>query len=1741
MTHAWQREMIRVGGLLVLFSCLLWSVHGQVLRQKPVLPVAPPAVPPVGPEKIRNAESNLPFSALHLIERSEYRRYLEVARDCIKDKAWQDACTALQTLLDNKEDFYVRLKERDPRTGRETERRTSMKYEANRLLSQMPEEGLEVYEQRFGGKAQHLLEAAKAKGDLEALAEVASRYRYTRAGAEADELLAIHLLDQGQFFMAALRFEQILERNRQRWPVSDRLLLEAVLAFRRAGQTEQAERAWKALQEHLEKTGGLKLGKEVVAQEQLERFLEQLPRSEVVGAYDWPLIRGNLSNSAQAKGSPPLLDQPLYRWRLAPGKGDMGGDFEDAERLQAVEQVNNHLRNLAQRLQKESQLTLVPGFFPLAVNGRILMRTYFGLSCFTLRELRDRNGELLAKAGELDWRADFDVSLGNLFHPHGKIDPGQIHSWLQFYASTSGGAGAYELLCENSKVGTLSTDRQRVYAVDDLAVPPPPMYQQFPPGAIVIGNGFPQLPPGVQNLAYNNSLRAYDVQTGKLVWEQGPLARQRSDFNTGLFLGPPLPLGGKLYALFEHHNGELELVCLNPQDGSLLGPRQPLGTVEQAEQAWHNLSRRIHAVHLAYAEGILVIPTHAGELLGVDLLSRTLAWAYPYRERSPEQEPPLGGVPPGMVFPGRPGLAPLSPQITRNWCNTPPILVEGKVVFTAPDARSVHCLNLRDGSLVWKRPQNEGDLFLAGVWNGKVVVVGKRGVRLLRLATGETLRFLPLHDMPAGQGMACHNVYYLPLRNGEICAIDLEQDALRGRNQPLSETATGGNLLFYEGVVLVQTPTEVLVYPQLQTRLELAEQAVQQHPDDLAKREERGELRLAAGQVASAVEDLYTVLHPPAGQTLPEGLRQRARDKLYLALTDLFRNQFDLASKYLDDYRELCKVPGKPEEEQRRQAQLLRLLAEGWEAQGRLVEAFQAYKEFGALSLYRGRTIPLSEDPSLQIPVTAWLRSRIASMLARASAEQRRPLEERIAAEWQQVLSRNDPAALRSFATMFDLSSAVGRQARLHLAESLLAHNERAAFLEAELNLLQLRKGPWKKDPDIGGRALELLARLELRRGTEESAQRAVAYLRQLAAEFPQVRFQGKTGAELVNDVATDKRLLPYLATGPARWPDAPLKVRELGPEASREFLQSRADLQSPWGKVVLMPRNTDPLLDTCRLVLHVSFPDNPSVSLLDVNDYRLRWTQSLGPGGLNNQTTYLTAFNNLYQQTYNNPAAHHNVPWRFFLACGHLAVFQVGVRAVAVDLSTGQKLWDYSLLEAPLAVTSSQLQAWDDPQRGDTYLIQTVPAAPFGGMQQQRVRVGRVAVVQPGYVALQLARSLVVLDPLQGLPLWSKADLASDMQVFGDEDYIYLVSSNLTGGSQVLRALDGMPVQVPDFAAVYAQRLHVEGRQLLAAETRGQTATVRRYDILEGKDLWRRTFTGDFAVLRTPTPALVGLLDRQSGQVLVLDGGSGQDLLQANALQGRITAEDLKNLSEPFLFADPDHIYVALNQPLDGRKVAGPVLSNFIYGLHWAPVNGWVLAFHRHDGQRQEKDRLLQWKKGDLHWHTCTPQYHRLMLLDYADRLPILLFSGRYQQPLAGGFNGLRWVAQTESFDKRNGKLLYASGEQLVNAVSPQFLALTCDPAEGTVNLIGLGGMVQHYADDGRKRPFQTGRMQPAVPPSLGVVEQAAVPGGFPAWQVQIPLQAGALVPVPPGGGVIVMPAPAPAPPLLPQRPQKR
>src|SRR5262249_27431188 len=175
--------------------------------------------------------------------------------------------------------------------------------------------------------------------------------------------------------------------------------------------------------------------------------------------------------------------------------------------------------------------------------------------------------------------------------------------------------------------------------------------------------------------------------------------------------------------------------------------------------------RRMQPCHLAYNDGILVCPTNAGAIIAVNLLTQSLAWAYSYRTgRDPYNPDGPQAMNPGFNprrFRAGMGMEMGMPNMSQErWYSAPPAIVNANVVFTAPDSNAVVCLSLRDGQRRWSVNRQAGDLYMAGVYNGKVLIIAKDSVRALKLSDGTLAwdRPRPI-GMPSGQGVASNGKY----------------------------------------------------------------------------------------------------------------------------------------------------------------------------------------------------------------------------------------------------------------------------------------------------------------------------------------------------------------------------------------------------------------------------------------------------------------------------------------------------------------------------------------------------------------------------------------------------------------------------------------------------------------------------------------------------------------------------------------------------------------------------------------------------------------------------------------------------------------------------------------------------------------------------------------------------------------------------------------------------------------------
>lgn len=754
---------------------LAWGLFVAILAGMGLSPAAGQVVPKKVPLKKASLQKQVPgvgkqpaepgrpqFSLLiNLPTDRDLERKLEAIREYMQVGAFREVTQALQDILDHRQDCFVPVSRADTKTISWR----SAHAEANRLLGSMPAKGRQVYEVLSGGRAGALLKEAKDKGDREKLAEVMRRYLHTQAGSEAAELLGMEHLDRGRYLMAAVCFGQLLEKA----DLPGMTLFKAAIALRRYGDDAGVQRTWKRLTEKF--PDGLTAGERRLSLAELKNMLDAPvdARPQSATTSDWLMFRGNASRSAAAVEFPAAASLTAS-WQMPMG-------IESTTKSWIDTAINN---------TQNRGHAIVPGFSPLAHAGKAIFRSHGNLQAVDL------------VSGELAWRSQMNGSLDfpvQLTPPSASIQS-QMTTWVESFLAQNPAT-----LVENTTQGTLSSDGQRVFAVEDLAVPPYQINPYYGNAVAIRINGRVMGNDPNTGQFKRNHLLCLESDTGRVTWALG--MQDDGPFHEAIFLGPPLPLEGKLYTLVEKDQ-EIRLCCLDPRDGKLLWT-QPLAQVKKTIH--EDFGRRTWAAPIAHADGILLCPTHSGAVVAVDLATRSLLWAHAYAQ-APQQPGPQKVMVNGRIR-VMPMRTPYIPRLAANWKNASPVIAQGKVLLTAPDANELHCLSLRDGALLWKTAWTAEDQYLAEARHDKVLIVGKQSCRALDLASGKVL-WNAATGMPSGQGALAGGQYLLPLRERAIAVIDMTNGHI-DRRMSLPADVAPGNLIVHRGRLISQSPTSIAV------------------------------------------------------------------------------------------------------------------------------------------------------------------------------------------------------------------------------------------------------------------------------------------------------------------------------------------------------------------------------------------------------------------------------------------------------------------------------------------------------------------------------------------------------------------------------------------------------------------------------------------------------------------------------------------------------------------------------------------------------------------------------------------------------------------------------------------------------------------------------------------------------------------------------------------------------------------
>lgn len=1584
------------------------------------------------------------------------RRQLVAAREYLgfAEVPWGTVAPLVQGILDAKSDSFFNI---ETRVGGEIRfHRISVKTEANRIIATFPEAGLQFYQQVFGPDAARLLDQAiKNNYDLPTLSDLSQRYFHTRAGAEGTILLATIHLERGNYLEAGYAFERLLARPGSDTIWTPRTLYKAALALKRSDDPRHAAlfaTVWDRLARAINKDGGLTLGRRNLTLQQVEAELTQPLRSihPQSAVREWAMLGGNVSRNAIADGGPPFLD-PVFR-------RDMFYTGDDSANLWIKEQLNA----LFDRGQHANKGVPLPGLFPVTAPDMIIYRSYDAVYAVATRD-HTYNGELY-RAGQVRWYSKV------VFGPHQLMSSdtdaladlgvrSQVSGWWATYQRNP----TASILYENPLVGSPVHDGENVYFVDDLSILPPPTLAN--PNFGIPANTQVPLSGDLADGIRAGQLVAVNMQTGAIVWELGrvlsrvakeikdvqlpnPLNEEEADKATdafrlcldAVFLGPPLPLNGRLYVLIEQ-GGTMRLLCLDPkslvkveglpsfQVPTLLWS-QKLGRPNETLPA--DSIRRPQGAFLAAGEGILVCPTNSGAVIGVDIMSRSLLWAHAYRKVEVPTRTP------GQPFGGRPTQVRSLPD--GRWRAAAPLVSGGRVILTAYDSNKLECLDLRTGKLLWEMPRDANDLYVGGVANDKVIVVSRNQVRAYHLAkldpkADANAAPTPLLawkgseniPTPTGHGAMSKGVYFVPVRKStagqdtapaaEIWAFNTETGVVSSktvarRSQNNDQTAALakfglGNLVFQDGMVFTQSAWEVAGYPQLELKMAEMNRRLKMNPKDPRGLTDRGMLRLDKGELKAAIADFKDAQQNDP----PEDVRRQLREKLYVAYTDLLYTDFPAGEQYLREYEGLCELPltgalpadkvRLEEETRRRKRTHLYLLARGREGQGRLGEAFDKYLELARFE--EGKSlIEIPDEPNVRMRPDVWARGRIEAMIRKAAnPEARKDLEARVNREWDEVKSGNDLNRLRDFVSVFGQFFPAGVQAEFKLANDLLQTNNDADSREAQTHLAQLRATA--TDPAIRARATDLLARLMIKNGLMEDA---VALFLQLGKDYADVPVRdGKTGTQLLTELLTDKRLLPYLE--PSRSPlPARVRAEELrgaggNPNMGLVEIEPEGDLLPAYRRlrfVLDLNTNTGGAAWTLRAIDKVTGTD------------RARFPPMSPP------------------QTYNLGTLPFH---KFVQASGHLLLVQLGTMVHCLDLAAGKEMWKINLLgEGVVNNPNANPVQPNVNMNADGDVIVKYAEGYY-------VTLGKAAVLQPGYVALLTRKGLEVVEPMGSSPkrLWTRDGLPERAQVYGDARHVLIVEvdeARKPVSTRLLRALDGMTVEGSVNAGLLmanARSYRIFGSTVLLSEGTGnEPRVVRLYDIATGKDVWRKQYDARAVPIESFSPDWAGAV-LSTGVVEILDARTGKPA-GTFKLDEKRRAGHLAGATDAQVFTDAERFYVVLNRDPAGPN-RRPGINNFNHALRTHKVNGPMYCFDR--------------ATGECRWFFEDVFDNQLLLVDQFADLPVVLAAAPMMDK-----NGV-YSYKVVVIEKDRGRLLFNKGVPNNGQV---FQAMTIDTRNGTVDI---------------------------------------------------------------------------------------
>ncbi len=1251
------------------------------LRRRTIALTAPalkPAPAPVEPTPEDNETKSLGLNFADTFELQRFNR----ARQMIHDERFAEAAILLADMVRQANEKWFQ-----PQRGVPQFR--ELRAEAERLISTLPPEGFAAIEQQFGAVAQQMLGAARSSGSTAGLLEVSKSYFSTKAGAEATYLLGVMDLDAGHLLAAAMHFERLATSSHERGEYEPQLSLKRSLCWSRLGEVRQAKRVLDELNRaypgQAAASDAFRLrGHSGSENKQSENWLNSWGKPPSALLNGWLMHRGQSDRNAESAAIIPWLEgQPIAPVITHPS-------------LETV------IKDMAREVST-NRLGRLPSVHPLVVGETIVMRT--------MTELRavSANGDLL-------WAAPQEDTLWHVLQPSRDSQRNNQQAVLSDFVR--------DRLWDDSTYGTLSSDGRLVFVVEGDRFDATPDYQRFTVGP----DGHLRVAAPLNNRV--SALVAYDLKTGKVVWESGQSpSSDEARRQTLRYIGAPLSIGGVLFVVTVQGD-EVVLRELESATGAVR--RQwPLQT--EIQPAANNLiwglrnSRSRSSEHPAasspsYIAGVVVCRTPGNRIVAVDLTSGSLRWAY----QTPRPEVAAG-------LPFNPGLR-LNLDVQRRlsvdrWVDAALVVADGRVLAALPDTNVLTCIDLESGAVRWTNSRFDG-LYVQGVQDGKVLVVGRTGLRAYQLADGSPAWSTdqvdwPAAAVPSGMGVLMPGLCMTPLSSGEIVAIETSTGRVTTRSRSTSAVVPGNLVVSADRVYSLGLDGLRKLQPVETVIEQLAKTSTDSK--DVAHRLDYAHALQSAGRVTDAVDELLATMK----QEGADGSLSKQR------LAGLLTEVSSLSAADRERVFNLLE-PKTFNADQRLQISLRTALA--YENEGQYATAIDRFVDFHrTFQTHPTFASPLHlqrESAAWSVRLDRWTRSKLAVLPTRLKADERAAYEVRL----QGFRKSETP---EHFLACYGTSE-LARAARREFAQELL---DKDRFAEAEL---QLRTSV---DTSRTDRQNELLLAL-LKTVGPVAGRRGEHWLRQLQ--------QRSSGDDLENGGRNLQLLAASLkgsnrrigATEAAAWPAITPRQLTESPKAPPQLEGSTYDAFAP---VLRQQSDIDaPYWIGCEQGKH-------KWNLLD--EFGRARGELTGDATLNSSNFR----QGIVQARQLGPA--------FFLWTG------AGLHAFEFGENEHRSLWSIQLNDNNSQTWSSRIAV----RRINR--LQVVFVGRGGSRQDNR---WWPFIAQPSYVCYQRGRELQAVEPLTGQLLWKRDDdSALDCDLVGDESTVCAIDAE-NGTVRILDAVDG-------------------------------------------------------------------------------------------------------------------------------------------------------------------------------------------------------------------------------------------------------------------------------------------------------------------------------------------------------------